>query len=407
MTKQSIPAHILPIIVVAQFAGTALWFAGNGIAADLQQAFGLPPGSVGHLTSAVQLGFIAGTFLFALLAVADRFSPAKVFLFSALAGAAANLCLYAVADDLASLLAFRFATGFFLAGVYPVGMKIAADWHEQGLGKALGYLVGALVLGTAFPHLLQASATGLPWRGILVALSALSACGGLLLYLMVPDGPFRKPAPRFDLAAISRIFRYPDFRTAAFGYFGHMWEVYAFWAFVPAMLATHNQLHSNTIDVPFWAFWAIAAGSAGCVAGGYWSLRFGSPRVAVGMLAVSTLCCVLSPVFFWAPSWVFLPFLLLWGFAVVGDSPQFSAMVARTAPPAHTGTALTISTCIGFGITIGSIQLLTNLAHWVPDDKWYLFLAPGPLLGLFVMRRFVGKKTLAPFSDKFAAKPSD
>ncbi|MEZ4964971.1 MAG: MFS transporter [Saprospiraceae bacterium] len=385
---RSTPRHIMPVIVFAQFAGTSLWFAGNAISGELQQAFALAPRAVGDLTSAVQLGFITGTFLFALLTLSDRFSPGLVFLVSALAGAAANLCLFLLADGLSGLLFFRFATGFFLAGIYPVGMKISADWHEKGLGKALGYLVGALVLGTAFPHLLKVFSGALPWKTTLLAISCLAASGGILLYLTVPNGPYRRPAPRFEWNAIPRIFSDRGFRAAAFGYFGHMWELYAFWAFVPAFITAYQTLHEVPFaNTSFWAFTTIAAGAAGCIAGGYHSLRIGSPKVAFYMLSISGAFCLLSPLLFHLPAWLFLLLLIVWGFAVVGDSPQFSSVVARSAPSEYVGTALTIVNCIGFGITIFSIQLLNSNA--VALEWRFLLLLPGPVFGLWHMRRSI------------------
>ncbi|MEM8907705.1 MAG: MFS transporter [Bacteroidota bacterium] len=383
LMDSSRPKHLLPTIVLAQFAGTALWFAGNAVIGDLQTAFQLDDRALGHLTAAVQLGFISGTFLFALLSIADRFSPSRVFLVSALLGAAFNWAFFAVAETLTGLLLFRFLTGFFLAGIYPVGMKIAADWHERGLGKALGYLVGALVLGTAFPHLLKGFSQTLPWKTILLLLSILAASGGILLFFLVPDGPYRKKGSRFEWSAIYQIFRYRDFRAAAFGYFGHMWELYTVWTFLPVMMAYYSQLQGQTLNVALWSFLIIASGALACVLGGYASLKWGSNRVAFFFLAISGTCCLLSPLFFWAPPFLFLMALLFWGFSVIGDSPQFSTIVAQTAPPMYVGTALTIVNCLGFALTIGSIQLLNYLqSYWGNNPYLFLCLLPGPILGL-------------------------
>ncbi len=355
--------------------------------ADLQREWGLPAEALGYTTSAVQLGFIAGTLAFAFFAVADRYSPRLVFFLCALAGALANAALLATGPSLAALLALRFATGFFLAGIYPVGMKIASGWFQRDLGNALGFLVGALVAGTAFPHLVRGLGAALPWQGVLLAASGIAALGGLLMYALVPDGPHLAKGARFDPRALAAIFRVREFRASAFGYFGHMWELYAFWAFVPWVLAAHiAQGAGGALNVPLWSFAAIAAGSLGCVAGGLASLRVGSAPVAFAQLSASGLCCLLSPLAFHAPTPLFLGFLLFWGVVVVGDSPQFSALNARSAPRERVGSALTIANCIGFGITIFSIELLNTASGRIAPQWLFLLLAPGPALGLAALR---------------------
>ncbi|MEO7924492.1 MAG: MFS transporter [Chitinophagaceae bacterium] len=387
------PKYILPLIVFSQFAGTSLWFAGNAILPDIQQQIQLDNTAPGNITAAIQLGFIAGTLLFALLSVADRFSPSRVFFISSLLAAGANAAIIWLVKDVFSLMAFRFVTGFFLAGIYPVGMKIAADWYEKGLGKTLGYLVGALVLGTAFPHLLKASAWHFSWQKIILFTSLFAVAGGLLVLLFIKDGPYRKPGQGFHPKNIGHIFRSKDFRSAAFGYFGHMWELYAFWAFVPFALTLNNSYTGQTINIPLWSFIIIASGTASCIAGGYLSQKIGSARVAFYSLLVSGTCCGLSFLFLKTSPLVFLPFLLTWGIAVVADSPQFSALVAQTAPQQYKGSALTMVTCIGFAITIGSIQLLNYFFAHFPDNKnIFLLLAPGPLFGLLFLYRLVRKK---------------
>jgi len=375
------PRHVLPVIVASQFAGTSLWFAGNAVLADLQRQWGLADSALGDVTSAVQLGFIVGTLVFAFLAIADRYSPRLVFLACSIAGALANLAVLAAGGGLELLLACRFLTGFFLAGIYPVGMKIASGWYRGGLGNALGFLVGALVLGTAFPHLLKALGQAWPWQAVLIGVSGLSVTGGLLM-LLVPDGPYLAKGAKFDPRALAVIFRSRGFRASAFGYFGHMWELYAFWAFVPAALAYRGA----ALDVPFWAFAVIGAGFIGCAAGGIASLKAGSARVAYVQLACSGACCLLSPLAFLAPAPIFLAFMLFWGVVVVGDSPQFSALNAANAPKEWVGSALTIGNCIGFAITIASIQLLSSAMAWLPMPYLFLLLAPGPALGLVALR---------------------
>lgn len=384
------PAWILPVIVLSQFAATSLWFAGNAILPDLQTSWDLPATAVGTITAAVQMGFVAGTLCFAILSLSDRYAPPVVFLCCALAGAACNLAILAVPAGLGPLLLLRFATGFFLAGIYPVGMKIAASWYREGLGRAIGYLVGALVLGTAFPHLLPGLSAGLEWQRVLVTVSAIAAAGGLAIYLLVPAGPHLPGRTRFDIRAIPRIFRSPDLRSAAFGYFGHMWELYALWAFVPVALAAYAEHAGLTgLNVPLWSFAVIAAGAAGCVVGGLVARRTGSAPVAVFQLACSGMACLLSPLLWHAPPVAFLAFLLLWGVTVVGDSPQFSALTAQTAPREYVGTALTIVNCIGFTITAISIQALTLLSTLVETQFLFLALLPGPIVGLAASRRLL------------------
>ena len=349
--------------------------------ADLQRTWHLPAEALGYATSAVQLGFIAGTLAFAFFALADRHSPRLIFLLCALAGATANAALLVLGGSLGALLVLRFATGFFLAGIYPVGMKIASGWYQRDLGNALGFLVGALVAGTAFPHLLRGLGQDLPWQQVLLAASAVAALGGLLMYALVPDGPHLARVTKFDPRALAGIFRVKAFRASSFGYFGHMWELYAFWAFVPWVLAARG-----LENVSLWSFAIIAAGSLGCVAGGLVSLRRGSAPVAFAQLAASGACCLLSPIFFLAPVPVFLAFLLFWGVVVAGDSPQFSALNAQSAPRDRVGSALTIANCIGFGITIFSIELLNAASRLLAPQWLYLLLVPGPLLGLAALR---------------------
>jgi predicted MFS family arabinose efflux permease len=383
------PSRILPVLIVSQFAGTALWFAGNAVLPDLPRDWALTSSALGHVTSAVQLGFIAGTLAFAFLMIADRFSPRRVFFTCSLAGAASNLGVAFIAEGYASLLALRFATGFFLAGVYPVGMRIAAGWYQRGLGNAIGLLVGALGVGTALPHLIRGLGRSLPWQDVTLAVSAIAAAGGLLMLLLVPDGPYLPKGARFDPRALAVIFRSARFRASAFGYFGHMWELYPFWAFVPLWIAAHAAARGEPLNVPLAAFAVIAAGFVGCAVGGLVSLRAGSARVAFTQLAASGLCCAASPWMFAAPTPVFLAFVVFWGAVVLGDSPQFSALNAQNAPRELVGSALTIANCIGFSITIAGLQFLNVLAAHV-DPAWlFVGLAVGPACGLMALRPLV------------------
>ncbi len=378
--------------MLSQFAGTSLWFASNAILPDIQTELG-STNNPGTITSFVQFGFITGTLLFAILAIADRFRPSRVFFISSLLAAAANLCILWFVKDTNNLLLFRFITGFFLAGIYPVGMKIAADWYEKGLGTALGWLVGALVLGTAFPHLLKGSLHPMAWKNVIWFTSLFAIAGGLLMILFVKEGPFRKRGQSFHPKNIALIFRSKDFRSASFGYFGHMWEIYTFWAFVPLILAWNK--NAGTLNISLWSFIIIGVGFLSCIAGGYLSKKTGSAKVAFYSLLISGCCCFLSVIIPSLPVTVLLFFLLVWGIAVSPDSPQFSALVAQTAPPEYKGTALTLVTCIGFAITIASLQLINFIIGQTTSperNKIFIFLGAGPLIGLFFLYRLFKKK---------------
>ncbi|MCK0160762.1 MFS transporter [Allomuricauda sp. F6463D] len=378
---------ILPIIVLSQFCCTSLWFAGNGVMGDLVSTFGLSESAVGHLTSAVQFGFIVGTLVFAILSISDLFSPSKVFFWCAVLGALFNLGMIWEGNGLASILSFRFFTGFFLAGIYPVGMKIAADYYEKGLGKSLGYLVGALVVGTAFPHLLKEMTHALSWKAVLMATSFLAVLGGALMVSLVPDGPFRKPGQKIHLLAFLKVFQNKTFRSAAFGYFGHMWELYTFWAFVPIILQTYMLVHPNvSFNIPLLSFIIIAIGGLACVLGGYVAEVLETKSVAFMALLFSCICCLISPLLFIQDSEVvFVAFLIFCGLVVIADSPLFSTLVAQNASPEIKGTALTIVNSIGFAITIISIQLLNEMRIWTSSNMVYMILALGPILGLMAM----------------------
>lgn len=369
------PARLLPIVVAAQFAGSTVWFAGNAVLPQLQAHLGFD-GGLGVVTGATQLGFIVGTALLALSGLADRFEARAIFLASATLAAASNLgALWAPDRD--TLVAARFVVGVALAGVYPIGMKAVASWYQGGLGRALGFLVGALVLGTAFPHLVG---TALPWRWTLVSVSALALAGGVAMWLAVPDGPFVKPS-RFDIRAVPRLLRIRRFRGAALGYFGHMWEIYTLWAFVPVLLASRGGLPVSTA-----AFAVIGAGAIGCVGGGVLAPRFGSTRVAGVQLAISGLCCLALP---WAralPDGVFLAYLMVWGVTVAGDSPQYSSINARSAPAELVGTGLAFVTSVGFGLTVISIAVAERFAD---VHVALAALAIGPLLGLWGLRQTI------------------
>ena len=387
------PWRILPAIIFCQVAGTSLWFSGNAVVGQLQALMGASPSLAGWLMSAAQLGFVVGTLAFTLGRVADRFSPRLLFTACCLMGAVLNLGIVlapaAGEAGVAMLLALRIATGFVLAGIYPVGMKIASGWYRHGLGKTLGLLVGALVLGTALPHGVVALLHGLPWQATVVASSALAAAGAAFMFACIPDGPYLAPAAPGAKRPRGRLFANPQVRATAMGYFGHMWELYTFWTFVPVVLTAYARGAGIELSVPGWSFLVIASGAIGCAAGGHWSRRVGSARVAFAQLSISGLCCLLLPFAFHWPPLLFLAMLLVWGVFVVGDSPQFSTLAAWHAPAQDVGSVLMAINCMGFALTIVSIAITNWMLQHVPVQWLFVPVALGPAIGLVSFRRML------------------
>ena len=382
------PRHVLLIIVLAQFAGTSLWFAINAVMPDLQIQMGWPASDVGRLTSALQLGFIAGTLVFAVLAIADRFSSRRVFLICSLAGSMCTLGALTQVDDFLALLMWRATTGFFLAGIYPVGMKIASQWFPKGLGVALGWLVGALILGSASAHGIRALSSQLPWSTVMLSVAGLAAAGGLMLYALIPEPPQKTTqAKQLQWQALASLWTDWRVRSSVLGYFGHMWELYTLWVLAPLVLATRFEGTQLSIA----AFSVIGVGALGCILGGLGAKRWGSAKVATLQLGISGLCCLLAPWLMSAPLEWMMAWLLIWGVTVAGDSPQFSTLTASNAPPHAVGSVLTLTNCIGFGISIVSIELFTNLAKWHDLSTLLPWLGLGPLLGIWAMRPLLKK----------------
>lgn len=393
--QHHIPKKILPVIVLSQFAGTSLWFVGNAVLPELKQSLHLSQYAISHVTSAVMLGFIAGTLIFAFFSLSDRYSPVKLFFISSICGALANSSVAWLASDAISLFILRFVTGFFIAGIYPVGMKIAADWFEKGLGKAMGFLLGALILGTAFPHLLKNRDFELPWKSVLYYTSTFAAIGGILMLYFVGDGPYRKRSGGFQWNAFGKIFNSRKWRQAAIGYFGHMWELYTFWGFLPVILALYADKKGVDINIPLLSFLIIAIGSIGAIAGGYISRSWSSAKVASTALFISGLCCFLSPLAYSFPLILFLLFLFVWGLTVSPDSPQFSTIVAQYAPNELRGTALTIYNSIGFSISTISLIVIDRIYYstgFFAKENTLLLLGLGALMGLPSMIRLIKNK---------------
>jgi MFS family permease len=377
---------MLTLVAVAVLLGMSLWFSATAAAPAIVREFGLDSGTLAWLTMAVQAGFVAGTLVTALTNLADAVNPRRLFAAGCVLGACANGAI-AFAPSATAIVVLRFCTGAALAWVYPPAMKIAAGWFLERRGLALGVVVGAVGLGSGLPHLLAWLGATLPWRGVIAASSILATAGAILVATAVRDGPHVSASAPFDRHALRVVLRSRGTRLAMLGYFGHMWELYAMWtwiaAFASASLARGGADRAGSLV----AFVAIASGAVGCVMAGRWADEFGKARVAGTAMLASAGCTLLSPAFFGAPLGLLLLLAMVWGFTIVADSAQFSALVTDYTARTHVGTALTLQTSAGFLLTMLSMRLVppaSALAGW----RWaFLLLAPGPILGALAMRR--------------------
>ena len=370
-------------IAFAQFLGCSLWFSVNGVSAALLDDWGVEPSAMGWLTGAVQAGFIAGTLGLAITNLADRFRASTIFLWASIAGSIANLLFAYQASGLTDGLVYRLIVGVCLAGIYPVGMKLIVSWSPKLPGVGLGLVVGMLTLGTASPHLLNTLASSPDWRLTLIAVSMLALIGGVLVR-WIGEGPHgvRQSGP-IRWGAVFSSFQRSRFRASAFGYFGHMWELYAFWTLVP-WLVNAVMPDASATEISAWSFLVIGVGLLGAIWGGLMSQRWGSARVAFVSLMISGSFCVLYPWMSITPA-LAITALMIWGFFVIADSAQFSAISSKACDPEMVASALSIQNSLGFLISIGSIVLLTQwMDHLGVSVVWLLI--PGPLFGLFAMR---------------------